>query len=78
MCMIIKSNRLAELIAQAIKNNLTPKRLICVLPKSDRPADTVIVECKKGAAHGMSVDSLIVYNADGSMTERAAKLYSKE
>jgi tRNA1(Val) A37 N6-methylase TrmN6 len=78
LCMIHKSNRLAEVIALAMQNNLTPKRLICVHPKSDRPADTVIVECKKGAAHGMSVDTLIVYNEDGSMTERAARLYLKE
>jgi len=78
LCMVLKSTRLAELISIAVKHNLIPKRLICVMPKAHMAADTVIVECKKGARHGMSVDALTVYNEDGTLTACAAKLYGKE
>lgn len=76
--LIHKAERLAEIIELMCRYNLTPKKLINILPKSNKAVDTVIVEGKKGAKHGMKIEALTVYNDDNTMTKAAAKLYSKE
>lgn len=76
--MIHKAERLAEIINIMCKYNLIPKKLINIQPKADKAVDTIIIEGKKGAAFGMTVEALIVYNDDNSYTDKAAKLYSKE
>jgi len=78
MSIINKADRLAEIISLMVKYNLIPKKLINIMPKADKSVDTVVVEAKKGAKHGMTIDTLIVYNQDNTMTKESAKLYNKE
>lgn len=76
--MVHKIDRMAEAIGYMHSFSLEVKNITLVYPKADRQADVFIAEARKNGASGMKLDSLVVYNDDGSMTERAKKLYSKE
>ncbi len=75
--MIHKTERMAEVLASMVENQLSPKKMTLVYPKADKRPDTFIIEGKKGGQSGMVVDSLVVYNQDGSMTDQAKILYNK-
>lgn len=76
--LVHKVERMAEAIGYMHECALEVKKLTLVCPKADREADVFIAEARKHGASGMKIDRLVVYNDDGSMTERAKKLYSKD
>lgn len=76
--MVHKVERLAEVIAAMSANKIEPKKITLVYPKADKSADVFIVEGRKCGACGVKLENLIVYEADGSMTQEAKKLYCKE
>lgn len=76
--MIHKSERMAEVLTALSVQGLEPKEVILIYPKRDKQADTFIVRAVKGGKAGMKLDSLIVYDDQGKMSERAQKLYGKE
>lgn len=73
-----KVDRMAEAIGYMQAAELQVKSITLVYPKADRSADVFIAMARKKGAAGMKLDSLVVYNDDGSMTAQAKKLYSKE
>lgn len=73
-----KVERMAEAVGYMQACALEVKNVTLVRPKADRTADVFVAEAKKHGASGMKLDELVVYEADGSMTARAKKLYSKE
>lgn len=73
-----KVDRMAEAIGYMQACALEVKRVTLVYPKADKSADVFIAEARKHGSTGMKLDELVVYEADGSMTARAKKLYSKE
>ncbi len=77
MFMIHKTERMAEVMASMVKYDLSPKKMTLIYPKADKRPDTFIIEGKKNGQSGIVVDSLVVYNDDGSMTDQAKKLYNK-
>lgn len=76
--MVHKVERMAEAIGYMQAAALEVKNVTLVYPKADKAADVFIVEARKKGASGMKLKSLVVYNDDGTMTDEAKKLYSKE
>ena len=77
LALITKTERLAEIIYTMHNYNIEAKKITVVKPKVTKDADTVIVEGVKGGKSGLTINELIVYNEDGSMTDTAKKLYNK-
>lgn len=73
-----KVDRMAEAVGYMQAADLKVKKITLVYPKADRAADVFIAEARKSGADGMKLESLVVYEADGSMTNAAKKLYAKE
>lgn len=76
--MVHKVDRMAEAIGYMQAASLEVKNVTLVYPKKDKAADVFISEARKKGSGGMKLNSLIVYNDDGTMTEAAKRLYSKE
>lgn len=76
--MIHKCERMAEVIFSMVKHDLSPKKMTLIYPKADKRPDTFVIEGKKCGQSGMTVDSLVVYNGDGTMTDQAKILYNKK
>lgn len=75
--LIHKISRMAEVIAYCSQNKLIPKTLTLIYPKISKKADTFVLTCKKCGKHSLSVEKLVVYNEDGSMTDEAKAMYNK-
>ncbi len=73
-----KVDRMAEAVGYMQAADLKVKKITLVYPKADRAADVFIAEARKNGADGMKLESLVVYEENGSMTAEAKKLYAKE
>ena len=73
-----KVDRMAEAVGYMQAADLKVKKITLVYPKADRAADVFIAEARKSGADGMKLESLVVYEENGSMTAEAKKLYAKE
>ena len=71
--------RFMEAMELAIKYNLQPKKLQWVHASVDKPAWIFLLEMVKNGSYGLEVlPPLIMYNADGSLTEQAKMQMEKE
>ena len=71
--------RFMESVELAIKYNLQPKKLQWVHADLDKPAWIFLLEMVKNGSYGLEVlPPLIMYNADGSLTEQAKIQMEKE
>ena len=71
--------RFMESVELAIKYNLQPKKLQWVHADLDKPAWIFLLEMVKNGSYGLEVlPPLIMYNADGTLTEQAKKQMEKE
>ena len=71
--------RFMEAMELAIKYNLQPKKLQWVHASVDKPAWIFLLEMVKNGSYGLEVlPPLIMYNADGSLTEQAKRQMEKE
>ena len=71
--------RFMESMELAIKYNLQPKKLQWVHASVDKPAWIFLLEMVKNGSYGLEVlPPLIMYNADGSLTEQAKRQMEKE
>lgn len=71
--------RFMESVELAIKYNLQPKKLQWVHASVDKPAWIFLLEMVKNGSYGLEVlPPLIMYNADGTLTEQAKKQMEKE
>lgn len=67
--------RFMEAMELAIKYNLQPKKLQWVHASVDKPAWIFLLEMVKNGSYGLEVlPPLIMYNADGSLTEQAKNI----
>lgn len=75
-CIIHLPERLAEITGIMRDNGLEVKRLRCVHSRVSSDAGMVLIESIKGARTGMKVESpLIIYNDDGSYTDKMLEYY---
>ena len=71
--------RFMESMELAIKYNLQPKKLQWVHASVDKPAWIFLLEMVKNGSYGLEVlPPLIMYNADGTLTEQAKKQMEKD
>ena len=71
--------RFMESMELAIKYNLQPKKLQWVHASVDKPAWIFLLEMVKNGSYGLEVlPPLIMYNADGTLTEQAKKQMEKK
>ncbi len=68
--------RFTEAMQLALRYGLQPKKLQWVHAAIDKPAWIFLLEMVKGGSYGLEVlPPLIMYNADGTYTERVKKYY---
>jgi len=74
--MIYPAPRMLEVMTALNKARLEPKRIRLIYPYADKPANLVLIEAMKDAKPMLHPEPpLIVYQADGSMTEELKRIY---
>lgn len=77
--LVHKSDRLAEIIYELKKENLEPKRIRFVQSLTTSAPHLVLIESVLGGASGVVIEkNLVLNNSDGSLTDEAREIYSKE
>ena len=77
--MVHRPERLSEICCAASSVGLEPKRLRMVQYKYDAPPNLVLIEFRRGAKPGMTVEKpLILANPDGSDTDEIIEMYHRE
>jgi tRNA1Val (adenine37-N6)-methyltransferase len=73
--LVYPARRLGELLAALDGAGLRPRRLRCVHPRADEPANRVLVEAHKGARGPLVIEPpLVVRDGDGYSAEAAQLL----
>ncbi len=74
--MVHRPHRLAEIIVKLREYKMEPKRIQFVHPYEDKDANMVLIEAVRGGKSMVKVEPpLIVYNKDGSYTNRVLDIY---
>ena len=73
--LVHKPDRLAELCACAATHGLTPKRLQLLRHKAADPVALILLQCRKGAKHGLIIEEEYLQNADGTPSAYYRRLY---
>ncbi len=74
--MVLRPERLSELMEAYRKYRLEPKRLKCIYPKEGKNANIVLLEGMKDGKPGLTcLPPLTVYTEDGKYTEEFRKYY---
>lgn len=75
---IIKGDRVADLICALRNNGIEPKRLIPVQPTPEKNIDTVVIEGRKGGKPGLRFEKpIVVLDKEGNYNEEARRFYNK-
>jgi tRNA1Val (adenine37-N6)-methyltransferase len=72
--LVYPAARLGELLTALDGAGLRPRRLRCVHPRADEPANRVLVEAHKGARGGLTVAPPLVLRDGDRYTAEAARL----
>lgn len=76
LAMVYPAPRMLELMQSMEQARLVPKRFRLIYPAAHKPANLVLVEAVKDAKPMLHPEPpLIVYEADGSMTEELKRIY---
>lgn len=86
--MVLKSNkkffiihhteRFTELSNTLIKNGFQIKKVAFIHPFIDKPSNLVLIEAVKNANYGVKVlEPIVIYNNDGTYTDKVVKIYGK-
>lgn len=79
LSMVYPAPRMLELMQSMEQARLTPKRFRLIYPAAHKPANLVLIEAVKDAKPMLHPEPpLIVYEADGSMTEELKRIYHME
>ncbi|MEG1963765.1 MAG: methyltransferase [Clostridia bacterium] len=76
--MVHKCCRMAEAIYLLEKYKLTPKVLNIIYAKASKAPDTFVVECKSCAKDNLIINSVVLFNEDGTITEQGRALCKGE
>ncbi len=79
LSMVYPAPRMLELMQSMEQARLVPKRFRLIYPAAHKPANLVMVEAVKDAKPMLHPEPpLVVYEADGSMTEELKRIYHIE
>lgn len=76
--LVHRPERLAELCAVAEHHHLTPKQLRLVRHRDGGPVSLIVLGCRKGGKHGLTIDELSLHRADNTPTAEFCRIYHKE
>ena len=73
---VLRTDRMASLMAAASAHGLAPKRMRLVHPRPSAPSNLLLLECARGGGEGMTVEPpIFVLGADGRYTEELLSAY---
>ncbi|MBR5571876.1 MAG: methyltransferase [Oscillospiraceae bacterium] len=79
LCIVYRTDRLAQLMQEASNRHLTPKRLRLVHSTVDAAPSMALLICKKGGAHGLTAEPpLLIKLPDGSESPYVQAAYFRE
>lgn len=72
---VLKTNRIQELMYLLEKYNFSTKKILFLKPNKNKKADTFILEAIKDGNTESKIDYLEIYDLDGKYTKEALKYY---
>ena len=73
-----RTDRLIDIIASMKNNNIEPKRIRFIYPKTGKESNLVLIDGHKNGKTGLKIlPPLYVHNEDGSYTEEVLKMFGK-
>ena len=76
LMMILRAERVADLICEMRAGQIEPKRIRTVAPRANAPANLVLLEGVRGGHSSLKWESpLIVYGEDGQYTPQMREIY---
>ena len=73
--LVHKPDQLAAICYHATVNHLAPKRLLMLRHKENGPVSLILLQCRKGAKSGLTIEEAALHHADGSPTGYYQKIY---
>ena len=73
--LVHKPERLSEICTCASKYNLEPKRLLLLRHKPTDPISLILLQCRKGAKPGLTIEEAYLQDSDGKPSEYYRRLY---
>ncbi len=70
-----RPDRLCELMESLSRHHLEPKRMSFVQGDEHAEPSMVLIEAKKGAAHGLRLSPALILTKNGEQSTRAAQIY---
>ena len=70
-----RPDRLSELMQSLSRYKLEPKRMSFVQGDENAEPGMVLIEAKKGAAHGLRLSPTLILTKNGTQSSRAAQIY---
>lgn len=70
-----KPQMLGQLCHQASSHQLEPKKLLLLRHKEHQPVSLILLQCRKGAKPGLTIEEAALHTADGSPTAFYRQLY---
>lgn len=78
LCIVHRTDRLIDIIASMKNNNIEPKRIRFIYPKTGKESNLVLIDGHKNGKTGLKIlPPLYVHNEDGSYTEEVLKMFGK-
>lgn len=74
---VVKTTRLATLLAALVNAGLEPKKLTLIFPKPNKDPDVAVVRAVKGGGRGLDVTAFVALNEDGTRTAQYEALYTE-
>ena len=73
--LVHKPEQLGAICHHAATNKLEPKRLLLLRHREDSPISLILLQCRKGAKPGLTIEEAALHHTDGSPTKYYQKLY---
>ena len=70
-----RPDRLSELMTSLSRHKLEPKRMSFVQSDAESEPSMVLIEAKKGAAHGLRLSPALILSENGTQSKRAEQIY---
>ncbi len=70
-----RPDRLSELMGSLARHKLEPKRMSFVQSNASTEPSMVLIEAKKGAAHGLRLSPALILSENGTQSARADQIY---
>lgn len=79
LCLVFRTERMAELMEAARRRGLEPKRLRFIQNTADAAPSLFLLECRRGGHTGLQVEApLVMYRSDGTPTAELDAVYFRD